>query len=262
MQTSRGDTDTFGSLADVVAILRHEDRQDLAALLADAYVDFEYIDTGFSMTSDAEFDMVNAAINAPMSACKALRALSQDDESAILSALQDAWPLSQAGGMVIRSVTYNVDTDKLRNSLTCLFESPTGWHRVDRTMDRIRELLVTASTEEHFQEIGVVCREGLISMAQAVFDASKHNPPLGGGKGVSPSHVKQMIEFYVNSELPGASNKEIRKCVGSTVDLANKVTHRRTSTYRDAALCAQATFNAIGLISIISGKRDLEKTSP
>ena len=49
------------SLADVVAILRYENRQDLSALLTDAYLDFEYLDTGFSMTSDAEVHLVNAA---------------------------------------------------------------------------------------------------------------------------------------------------------------------------------------------------------
>ena len=60
------------SLADVIVILRYEDRQDLAALLADAHVDFEYLDTGFSITSDAEISFVNAAIQAPLPACKAL----------------------------------------------------------------------------------------------------------------------------------------------------------------------------------------------
>ena len=47
------------SLADVVTILRYEDRQDLSAMLADAYVEFQYLDTGLSMTSDAEIDFVN-----------------------------------------------------------------------------------------------------------------------------------------------------------------------------------------------------------
>ena len=97
MQTNKGDIDSFGSLTDVIAILRYEDREDLATLLADAYVDFEYIDTGFSMTSDAEFEMVNAAIYASISGCNALRDLPQDDDNAILNALQEAWPISQAG---------------------------------------------------------------------------------------------------------------------------------------------------------------------
>ena len=247
------------SLADVVAILRYEDRQDLSALLADAYVDFEYLDTGFSMTSDAEFDLTNANVYAPISACKTLRELPQEDENVILGALQDAWPATEAGGMVIRSVSYNINKDSLRDGLTHLFTNPLGWKRVDRTMDRIRELLTTASTEEHFQEVGVLCREGLISVAQAVFDSRQHPPLPNDNTDVSDTDVKRMIARYVASEYPGASAREVRKCANSAVDLANKVTHRRTSTYRDAALCAQATFNVIGLVALISGRRDRDE---
>ena len=75
------------SLADVIAILHYEDRQDLSALLADAYLDFEYLDTGFSLTSDAEIHFVNAAIYAPIAACKALRELPKKDRDMILDAL-------------------------------------------------------------------------------------------------------------------------------------------------------------------------------
>ena len=247
------------SLADVIVILRYEDRQDLAALLADAHVDFEYLDTGFSLTSDADIDFVNAAIQAPLPACKALRELSKKDQDTILDALREVWPASEAGGMYIRDVSYNINMDSLRDGLTQLFTNPIGWQRVDRTMDRIRELLTTASTEEHFQELGVLCREGLISVAQAVFDLSQHPPLPNDNTDVSDTDVKRMIARYVAVECPGASGQEVRKCVNSAVDLANKVTHRRTSAYRDAALCAQATFNVIGLIALVSGKRDREE---
>ena len=84
------------SLADVIAILRYEERQDLSALLVDAYADFEYLDTGFSMTSDSEIHLVNAAIYAPISACKALRALPRGDQDVIFDALREAWPASTA----------------------------------------------------------------------------------------------------------------------------------------------------------------------
>ena len=53
-----------------------------------------------------------------------------------------------------------------------------------------------------------------------------------------------------------------RECTKSSLDLANKVTHRRTSDYRGAALCAQATFNVVGLISLIAGKRDRDNPEP
>ena len=184
---------SMDSLADVVAILRYEGRQDLSALLADAYVDFEYLDTGFSMSSDAEFDLHNAAIYAPISACKALRDIPQEDENLILGALQEVWPTSQSGGMAIQSVSYNINKDSLGDDLNHLFTDPIGWQRVDRTMDRIRKLLATASTEEQFQEVGVLCRDGLISLAQAVFDSERHPPLPDDNTDVSDTDVKRMI---------------------------------------------------------------------
>lgn len=256
------DTKNLNSLANVIAILRYENREDLSALLADANADFEYLDTGFSMTSDAEIDFVNAAIYAPIPACKALRELSKKDQETILDALREVWPASEAGGMYIRDVSYNINKDSLRDGLTHLFSNPLGWQRVDRTMDRIRELLTTASTEEHFQEVGVLCREGLISVAQAVFDPRQHPSLLNDNADVSDTDVKRMIARYVAVECSGSSDQEVRRCVNSAVDLANKVTHRRTSDYRGAALCAQAAFNVIGLIALISGKRDRDEPSP
>ena len=250
------------SLADVVAILRYEDRQDLSALLVDAYTDFEYLDTGFSWTSDAEIHLVNAAVYAPISACKALRALPKADQDVIFDALREAWPASEAGGMVIQNISYYINKDSLRDGLTHLFTHPIGWQRVDRTMDRIRELLTTASTEEQFQEVGVLCRDGLISVAQAVFDSKQHPPLPNDNTDVSDTDVKRMIARFISSECPGTASQEVRKCVNSAVDLANKVTHRRTSAYRDAALCAQTTFNIIGLIALISGKRDPDELRP
>ena len=38
---------------------------------------------------------------------------------------------------------------------------PTGWQRVDRTMGEIRRRLAEAVDEEHFQAVGLLCREVL-----------------------------------------------------------------------------------------------------
>lgn len=250
------------SLSDVVVILRHEDRQDLAAMLADAYVDLVFQDVAYPMTSEGEFYLTHAAIYAPIWAWKSLRKLPDADDKVIHDALQEAWPANEAGGTIIQSVSYSIDKDSLRENTTLLYTKPIGWQRVDRGMDRVRQLLMAASTEEQFQELGVVCREGLISVSQAVFDPKQHPPLPNDNIDVSDTDVKRMIARYVASECPGKTGQEIRKCVNGAVDLANKVTHKRTATYRDAALCAQATFNIIGLISIISGKRDNGQLRP
>ena len=239
-----------------MAILRYEDRDDLSALLADAYVDFEHLDMAFSPTSDADIEIVNGTIYAPMAACKGLRSLDEKDQDLVRDAMQEIWPVSEAGGMYIKKVNFNISRDSLRDGLTHLFTSPTGWQRVDRTMDRIRELLATASTEEHFQEVGVLCREGLISVAQAVFDPTRHPPLPNENTDVSDTDAKRMLARYVAVEYSGASGQEVRKCVNSAVDLANKMTHGRASDHRGAALCAQVTFNVVGLISLIASKRD------
>ncbi len=118
---SEGNTDGLDSLADVIAILRYKDRQHLAALLTAAYVNFEYLDMGFSYTSDAEIVFVNGVIHAPISACMALRDLSQKDQDDILDALQEVWPVTEAGGMYIKNISFNISKDSLGDELTHLF---------------------------------------------------------------------------------------------------------------------------------------------
>jgi hypothetical protein len=50
----------------------------------------------------------------------------------------------------------------------------TGWQRVDRTVTHLRQQLAKAETEEQFQAVGLLCREALISLAQAVFKPDEH----------------------------------------------------------------------------------------
>lgn len=260
MQQDQAETENRDSLADVIALLRYEERQDLSRLLADAYLVFDYLDTAFPLTGgEGTFELVEANIHAPISDCKKLRNLSDEDHAVICDALREAWPTSQAGGMYIQSVSFTFTRESLSDGLTHLFTSPLGWQSVDRRLDRIQELLTTASTEEHFQEIGLQCRQGLISVAQAVFDSAQHPPLPNDVARVSKSDAKRMLGRYVASACSGHSGREVRKCANSAVDLANKVTHSESSTYSDAALCAQATFNVVGLLAIVSGKRDREE---
>ena len=257
MQPNQGDIENRESLAEVLGILRYENRQDLSALLADAYVVYGYLDTLFPLTGgEAQLDLVEASIYAPISSCKALRELPKEDEDLIRNALQETYPYAESGGMVIQIISFNINTDSPRDGLTSLFEGPIGWHSVDQKMNRIREQLMTASTEEHFQELGVQCRQGLIAVAQSVFDSKQHPALANDTTDAGKNDVKRMVARYVAAECPGPSRAEIRKCVNSAVDLANTVTHSTTSTHMDAVFCAQATVNVIGLLAVISGKRD------
>jgi len=135
-----------------------------------------------------------------------------------------------------------------------LFEEPTGWERVDRGIERFRNTLESATREEDFQAVGLLCREVLISLAQAVYVPGTHVP----ADGINPSgtDAKRMLEAFISHQLAGGSNEAARKFARAAIDLANDLQHRRTAEFRGAATCAEATSAAVNLIAIVSGRRD------
>jgi hypothetical protein len=135
-----------------------------------------------------------------------------------------------------------------------VFEEPTGWPRADRDLQEMRRLLEQAQTEPQFQAVGLFSREILITVAQMVFDPARHQTP----DGVIPSatDAKRMLEAFITSELQGEPNEATRRHARAALDVANDLQHRRTATFRSAALCAEATTSVMNLIAIISGRRD------
>ena len=131
---------------------------------------------------------------------------------------------------------------------------PTGWLKVDRALGEIRRRLAQAETEEQYQAVGLLCRETLISLAQAVYNPEKHHT----SDGVVPSttDAKRMLEAFIAAELSGRSNEALRKHARAAIDLANDLQHRRTAGFRSAALCVEATGSAVNVVAIISGRRD------
>jgi hypothetical protein len=86
---------------------------------------------------------------------------------------------------------------------------PTGWTRVDRTVTEIRSRLASAKSEEQYQAVGLLCRETLISTAQAVFDSQLH--PTLDGVAASRTDAKRMLEAYIAKSLGDSANEYVRK---------------------------------------------------
>ena len=141
-----------------------------------------------------------------------------------------------------------------QSSLSIAPLEPTGWARVDRNFDKIVKALETAKNEEDFQAIALLCREEIISLAQAVFNSSEH--PSFDGIAPSATDAKRMLESYIAKKLSGESHDYHRRFARAAYDLAVNLQHRRTACFRDAALCAEATRSLIHAIAIISGHRD------
>ena len=147
---------------------------------------------------------------------------------------------------------------RFQNEAEALLE-PTGWPRVDRTIGEARTRLKSASTEEQFQAVGLLCRETFISLAQTVFDSDRH-PPLDN---VNPSETdaKRMLDSYLATEMAGRSKAIARKHAKASLDLANQLQHRRTAAFREAAQCLEATASVVNIIAILSGVRDPETST-
>ncbi|MFT4120558.1 hypothetical protein [Bradyrhizobium sp.] len=131
---------------------------------------------------------------------------------------------------------------------------PTGWARVDRTVTEMKRQLSAAKTEEQFQNIGLLGRELLISAAQQVFDAERH-PTLDGVKA-SSTDAKRMLEAYIAVELVGGANEYVRKHAKAALELAVQLQHKRTATFKDAAICVEAATSVVSVIAIIAGLRN------
>ena len=137
-----------------------------------------------------------------------------------------------------------------RPSIPLPQREPTGWERVDRAMSKARAQLELASAEEDFQAIGLLCREVIISLAQAVYDPLIHQSV----DGVKPSltDANRMLEAYVAHVFPGESYKEVRAHARASLALALNLQHRRTATRQLAALCVEGTASTTAVMSIIA----------
>jgi hypothetical protein len=118
----------------------------------------------------------------------------------------------------------------------------------------MRSRLASAKTEEQFQGIGLLGRELLISVAEVVFNPDDH--PTLDGTAASKTDAKRMLEAFVAVELGGSANEFARKYARAALDLAVHLQHRRTASYRDAALCMDATTSVVNMIAVIAGRRD------
>ncbi len=137
-----------------------------------------------------------------------------------------------------------------RSTLPIPEREATGWERVDRALAKARSRLDTATVEEDFQGVGHLCREVIISLAQAVFDPTTH--PTVDGVAASKTDAKRMLDAYIAATLPGSSNEEVRAHSRASLALANGLQHRRTATKRMAALCLEATSSTVAVLSIIA----------
>lgn len=128
------------------------------------------------------------------------------------------------------------------------------WERIKRTVNKIRIDSNSAQNEEDFQAIGLLCRDVIISLAQAVYDPTVHSDRDEEGTHIGSSDAVRMIGNYFFIKLKGKSNKELRDYAKATNAIANQLTHKRTATRTDMLLTMSSTIALINFIGILEDK--------
>ena len=150
------------------------------------------------------------------------------------------------------TLSYFDDTE-YSNSIETFVELD-DWERIRRTVTKIKRDSSIAKNEEDFQSIGLLCREVIISLAQAVYNPVVHGTEDEKGVIIGETDAVRMIGNYISIELSGSSNDELRAYAKNTNKLANRLTHERNATKKDMLLSVSSTIALINFIGIIAGK--------
>lgn len=129
-----------------------------------------------------------------------------------------------------------------------------GWDRINRTVVKIKQDSVTARIEEDYQQIGLLCREVIISLAQAVYQPEVHGATDEEGITIGQTDANRMISNYLTYKLAGSSNQELRTYAKNTNKLANLLTHKRDASRKDMLMAVSATIALINFIGILEDK--------
>ena len=147
---------------------------------------------------------------------------------------------------------YFEDVESSQNLET--FVELSAWERIERTVVKIKKGANTATNEEDFQGIGLLCRDVIISLAQAVYNPIVHGDTDENGTRIGASDAVRMLQNYINSSLSGKDNKELRDYIKATNAIANQLTHKRSATKKDMLLTVSSTISLINFIGIVEDK--------
>lgn len=128
---------------------------------------------------------------------------------------------------------------------------PTGWEKIDSSVNLLSKQLVNISDRIDLNQIGLRCRETIILLAKEVYKEPLHHPP-SFKEEISKTDSARMLQGYIEYNFKGQSNDEKRRYAKLTNNLANNLTHKQTPTLLDAKLCLSATLSLINIVKIIN----------
>jgi hypothetical protein len=132
-----------------------------------------------------------------------------------------------------------------------LLRLPRGshWSKLRRQLGMLQSQLASAKAEPEFQAVGLLCREILVTLMQALHNVDLEH--VNRIEGKSLTDAKGLMEVYLAKHHNGGSNATLRKQMNASFDLANELQHKRTATRSHAFLCAEATEATVRIMCVL-----------
>lgn len=113
-----------------------------------------------------------------------------------------------------------------------------GWPEVDTEVGELRRHFRAARTSQDYRAVGNDSVHITEAMSREVYVHERHTP--AGEEEPPVTKTKLRFDRYIDSQLPGSDNTELRKLARATIEMAQAVKHRGTPTRREAGLAADA----------------------
>lgn len=123
----------------------------------------------------------------------------------------------------------------------------TGWPRVDEELSELRRHFESASSQQDYSNVGNDCVALLEALSATVYEHGKHKH---GDEAEPPvQNTKERLNRYIEVQLAGSDNAELRRLARASIEFAQAVKHRRaTVTRQEAGIAADAVILLANLL--------------
>lgn len=112
----------------------------------------------------------------------------------------------------------------------------TGWDAVDAAIHDVRTRFRSASTAADYSDVARRCVAVMEALSRSVYESEKHLPAGEDEPPVGQTHKR--IMRFVEVELEGSGNVEVRALVRKAAEFAEAVKHRGGAQRRDAGIAS------------------------
>lgn len=124
----------------------------------------------------------------------------------------------------------------------------TGWHYVDQEICELRTKFSSARTSADYSDIGHRAVRVIEAVNRVTFNPQRHLRSEDSPKEFVESKTKNRLERFVEVELAGSKNSDLRSFVKKSIGLAHSVKHSPTPSRREAGITADAAIMLANLL--------------